>query len=168
LSPWALCYDHVDWVNLGIDPRHFEVRVGNDYSASYRGNAFQTIEGMLIYHDSQVARNHLEKLKGFPIYLLGEVNQRVKSILERHFVNYEAPAVYPEHVISGILHLQRCEVLLQNMIISQRDPLVKSMTEVMKIPLDAYEDLLFVQESLANYYSMLERYLRLSYGQLDI
>ena len=117
--------------------------MGNEYSKSQRGNAFQTMEGMLIYHDSQVARNHLEKLKGFPIYLFGEVNQRVKSILERHFVNYEAPAVYPEHVISGILHLQRCEVLLQNMIISQRTSLVKSMIEVMKIPLDSYEDFLF-------------------------
>ena len=42
------------------------------------------------------------------------------------------------------------------------------MTEVMKIPLDAYEDLLFVQERLAIYYSMLERSLRLSYGQHDI
>ncbi len=72
---------------------------------------------MLIYHDSQVARNHVEKLQKFPNYLLGEVSQRVKSILDRHFVNYEAPAVYPEHVISGILHLQQCEVLLQNMII---------------------------------------------------
>ena len=64
------------------------------------------MEGMVIYHDSQVARNHLEKLKKIPNYLFGEVNQRVKSILESHFVNYEAPAVYPEHVISGILHLQ--------------------------------------------------------------
>ena len=42
------------------------------------------------------------------------------------------------------------------------------MTQVMKIPLDAYEDLLFVQERLAIYYSMLERSLRLSYGQHDI
>ena len=94
----------------------------------------------------------LRNLKHFRIIYsvnLGEVNQRVKSILDRHFVNYEAPAVYPEHVISGILHLQRCEVLLQNMIISQRTSLVKSMTKVMKIPLDAYEDLLFVQERLA-------------------
>ncbi len=123
---------------------------------------------MVIYHDSQVARNHLEKLKKNPIYLFGEVNQRVKSILELHFVNHEAPAVYPEHFISGILHLQRCEVLLQNMIISQRTSLVKSMIEVMKIPLDCYEDLLFVQERLAIYYSMLERSLRLSYGQHDI
>ncbi len=117
LLTWALCYDHVDWVNVCIDPRHLEVRVGNDYSASYSGNEFQTMEGMLIYHDSQVARNHLEKLKGFLIYLFGEVNKIVKSILEHHYVNFEAPAVYPEHVISGILHLQQCEVLLQNMII---------------------------------------------------
>jgi hypothetical protein len=56
------------------------------------------MEGMVIYHDSQVARNHLEKLKKNPIYLFGEVNQRVKLILERHFVNYETPAVYPEHI----------------------------------------------------------------------
>jgi hypothetical protein len=83
-------------------------------------------------------------------------------------VNYEAPAVYSEHVISGILYLQRCEVLLQNMIISQRTSLVKSMIEAMKIPLDSYEDFLFVQERLAIYYSMLERSLLLSYGQHDI
>jgi hypothetical protein len=70
--------------------------------------------------------------------------------------------------ISGILHLQRCEVLLQNMIISQRNSLVKSMIEVMKIPFDSHEDLLFVQEHLAIYYSMLERSLLLSYGQHDI
>jgi hypothetical protein len=106
------------------------------------------MEGMVTYHDSQVARNHLEKLKKIPIYLFGEVNQRVKSILERHFVNYESSAVYPEHVISGILHLQRCEVLIQNMnhmITSQRTSLLESMTEAMKIPLGSYEDLLFVQ-----------------------
>ncbi len=95
------------------------------------------MEGMVIYHASQVARNHLEKLKEFPIYLFGEVNQRVKSILEHRFVNYEAPAVYPEHVLSGILHLQRYEVLLQDMIISQWTSLLKSMIEVMKIPLDS-------------------------------
>ena len=40
--------------------------------------------------------------------------------------------------------------------------------EIMQIPLDSYEDLLFVQECLAIYYSMLERSLRLSYGQHDI
>ncbi len=40
--------------------------------------------------------------------------------------------------------------------------------EIMQIPLDSYEDLLFVQDSLAIYYSMLERSLRLSYGQHDI
>jgi hypothetical protein len=74
LSTWALCYDHVDWVNVGIDPRNLEDLEGNEYSASYRGKAFQTMKGMLIYHDSQVARNHLEKLKDFPIYLIGEVN----------------------------------------------------------------------------------------------
>ncbi len=75
------------------------------------------MEGMVVYHDSQVARNNRDNLKKIPIYLFGEVNQRVESILERHFVNYEAQAVYPEHVISGILHLQRCEVLLQNKVI---------------------------------------------------
>ncbi len=90
-----------------------------------------------------MARNHLEKLRKILIYLFGEVNQKVKSILERHFVN-ESPAVYPEHVISGILHLQQCEVLLQNMITSQRTSLLESMTEAIKIPLGSYEDLLFV------------------------
>jgi len=63
LSTWALCYDQVDWVNVGIDPHNLEDRDGNEYLASYRGKAFQTMEGMVIYHDSQVARNHLEKLK---------------------------------------------------------------------------------------------------------
>ncbi len=68
LSTWASCYDHVDWIDVGIDPRNSEDREGNEYSASHRGKAFQTMEGMLIYHDSQVARNQLEKLKDFPIY----------------------------------------------------------------------------------------------------
>jgi hypothetical protein len=54
------------------------------------------------------------------------------------------------------------------MITSQRTSLLKSMIEVVKIPLDSYEDLLFVQERLSIYYSMLERSLRLSYGQHDI
>jgi hypothetical protein len=79
-------------------------RYGDEYSASYRGKVFQTMEGIAIYHDSQVARNHLEKLKNLksPIYLFGEVIRRVKSILERPFVNYESPAVYPEHGIPGL------------------------------------------------------------------
>jgi hypothetical protein len=42
------------------------------------------------------------------------------------------------------------------------------MTETMKIPLDSYYDLLFVKERLAMYYIMLERSLRLFYGQHDI
>jgi hypothetical protein len=54
------------------------------------------------------------------------------------------------------------------MIILQRTSLLKSVIEVMKIPLDSYEDLLFVQECLAIYYSMLERSLGLSYGQHGI
>jgi hypothetical protein len=54
------------------------------------------------------------------------------------------------------------------MITSQRTLILESMTETMKIPLDSYEDLLFVNERLAMYYSMLERSLRLSYGQHDI
>jgi hypothetical protein len=62
------------------------------------------------------------------------------------------------------LHLQ----LLQNMITSQLTSLLESMTEAMKIPLGSNEDLLFVQESLAIYYSMLERSLLLSFGQHDI
>ncbi len=127
-----------------MDPKHLDVRDGEEYSASYRGKGLQTFEGVAIYHDSQVARIHLEKIKKFPIYLFGEVNQGVKLILERHFVNYESPVVYTEHVISGILHLQRCEVPLQNMITSQRTSLLESMTVAMKIPLGAYEDLLFV------------------------
>ncbi len=65
-------------------------------------------------------------------------------------------------------YLQRCEELLQNMITSQRISLVESMIEVMKLLLDSYEDLLFVQELLAINYSMLERSLPLSYGPHDI
>jgi hypothetical protein len=42
------------------------------------------------------------------------------------------------------------------------------MTETMKIQLDSYEDLLWVQERLAIYYNMLKRSLLLSYGQHDI
>jgi hypothetical protein len=83
-------------------------------------------------------------------------------------VNYESPAVYPEHVVSGILHLQRCEVPLQKMITSQRISVLESITETMKIPLDSHEDLLWVQERLAIYYNMLERSLLLSHGQHDI
>ncbi len=45
LSTWALCYDQVDWVDVGIDPQHLEDRYGHEYSASYRGKAFQTIGG---------------------------------------------------------------------------------------------------------------------------
>ncbi len=56
LSTWALCYDQVDWVNVGIDPHNLEDRDGNEYSASYCGKAFQTMEAMVIYHDSQVAK----------------------------------------------------------------------------------------------------------------
>jgi hypothetical protein len=87
-------------------------RDGDEYSASYRGKVIQTMGGIAICNDSQVTRNYFEKLKKLPIYLFGEVNQSVKSILERHFVNHESAAVYPENVISGILHLQLCEVLL--------------------------------------------------------
>ncbi len=63
MSTWALCYDQVDWVKVSADPQHLDDRDGDEYSASYRGKSFQTMEWMVIYHDSQVARNHLEKLK---------------------------------------------------------------------------------------------------------
>jgi hypothetical protein len=63
MSTWALCYDQVDWVNVGIDPKYLEDRNGYEYSASYIGKVFQTMEGMVIYHDSQVARNTLRDLK---------------------------------------------------------------------------------------------------------
>ena len=33
LSTWALCYDHVDWVNVSINPENLEDREGNEYSA---------------------------------------------------------------------------------------------------------------------------------------
>ncbi len=36
MSTWALCYDQVDWVNVGVDPQNLEDRDGNEYSASYR------------------------------------------------------------------------------------------------------------------------------------
>ena len=42
LLTWESCYEHVDWVNVCIAPRHLEIRVGNEYSKSRRGNAFQT------------------------------------------------------------------------------------------------------------------------------
>jgi hypothetical protein len=44
---------------------------------------------------------------------------------------------------------------------------MKSMIEVMKIPLGSYKDLLSVQERIAIYYSKLEKSLLLSYGQHD-
>ena len=60
MSTWALYYDQVDWVNAGVDPQHLDDSDDNEYSASYRGKSFQTMEGMVIYYGSQVARNHLE------------------------------------------------------------------------------------------------------------
>ncbi len=63
ISTWALCHDQVDWVFFGVDPQQLDDSYGDEYSASYRGKSFQTMEGMVIYHVSQVARNHLEKLK---------------------------------------------------------------------------------------------------------
>ncbi len=128
----------------------------------------KAVKGPAIHQNSQMVRNHLEQLQKIPIDLHGQVYQRVKSILERNFVKYESPAVYPERVISGILRLQRYEVLLQNMITSHRISLLESMTDTMKIPLDSYEDFLCVQERLDIYYIMLERSLRLSCGQHDI
>jgi hypothetical protein len=64
-TTWALCNDQVDWVDVGVDPKHLDDRDGEEYSASYSGKVFQTMEGIAIYHDSHVARNHLEKLKIF-------------------------------------------------------------------------------------------------------
>jgi hypothetical protein len=55
-----------------------------------------------------------------------------------------------------------------SMLLSQHAETMIPMYEIVQIPLDSGEDLLFVQERLATYYSMLERSLRLSYGQLDI
>jgi hypothetical protein len=57
-----------------------------------------------------------------------------------------------------------------SMLLSQYAETMIPTYEIMQIPLDYYEDLLFVQleERLAIYYSMLERSLRLSYGQHDI
>jgi hypothetical protein len=78
ISTWTLCNDQVDWVNVSVDPQHLDDHDDDEYSASYCGKVFQTMDGIAIFHDSQVARNHLEKLKQFPIYLFGEVNQRVK------------------------------------------------------------------------------------------
>ncbi len=106
-------------------------------SSSYSGKVFQTMEGIGIHHDSQMARNHLEQLQKFHLYLYGKVYQRVKSIPEHNFVIHESAAVYPKHVISEIFHLQQCEVLLQNMITSQRISLLESMTETKIIPLDS-------------------------------
>ncbi len=62
ISTWTLCNDQVDWVNGGVDPQHLDDRDGEQYSASHRGKVFQTMEGIAIYHNSQMARNHLEKL----------------------------------------------------------------------------------------------------------
>jgi hypothetical protein len=73
ISTWTLCNDQVDWVNVSVDPQHVDDSDGDEYSASYSRKVFQTMEEMAIYHDSQVPRNHLEKLKIFPIYLFGEV-----------------------------------------------------------------------------------------------
>ena len=62
ISTWTLCNDQVDWVNVSVDSKHLDDSCGEVYPASYRGMVFQTMEEIAIYHDSQVARNHLEKL----------------------------------------------------------------------------------------------------------
>ena len=57
-----------------------------------------------------------------------------------------------------------------SMLLSQYAETMIPIYEIVQIPLDSYEDLLpvIVQERLVIYYSMLERSLRLSYGQHDI
>jgi hypothetical protein len=93
----------VDWVNVGVDSQesqHLGDHRGDEDSASYLGMVFQTVEGIAIHHDLQMARNHLEQLQFFLLYLYGEVNHRAKLILERNFLKYESPSVNPEHVIS--------------------------------------------------------------------
>ncbi len=85
LSTWALCYDQVDWVNVGIDPQHLDERYGNEYSASFRGKAFHTMEEMVIYHESQVARNHLEKLKkNSELYIRHPTTQSMGTMTKSH------------------------------------------------------------------------------------
>ncbi len=65
MSTWALCYDQVDWVNVGVEPQHLDDSDGNEYSASYRGKSFQIMDGTVIYHDLQVAGITLRNLKNF-------------------------------------------------------------------------------------------------------
>jgi hypothetical protein len=55
ISTWALCYDQVYWVDVGVDPQHLDDSYGDEYLASYRGKSFQTMEEIVIYHDSHVA-----------------------------------------------------------------------------------------------------------------
>ncbi len=110
LSTGSLCNNHVDWVNVSVEPKHLDDRNGDEDSASYCRKAFQTMDWVTIYHDSQMARNHLERLQKNPIYSYGEVDQSMKST---QFCELWTPAVYPEPVISGILHLQ-LGVLLQS------------------------------------------------------
>jgi hypothetical protein len=91
----SLFNDQVDWVNVGVDPQHLDDRNGYEDAASYPGKLFQTMDEIPIYHDSQVARNHLEKPQKFPIYLFGEVHINLKAIRACHLVNHESLAVYP-------------------------------------------------------------------------
>jgi hypothetical protein len=37
MSTWALCYDQVDWVNVGVAPQHLDDCDSDEYSASYLG-----------------------------------------------------------------------------------------------------------------------------------
>jgi hypothetical protein len=50
-------------VDSTVDPKHLDDSDVEEYSASYRGKAFQTMEGIAIYHDSQVPGITLRNLK---------------------------------------------------------------------------------------------------------
>jgi hypothetical protein len=55
-----------------------------------------------------------------------------------------------------------------SMLLSQHADTMLPMYEIMKTPLSCYGNLLNVKERLAIYYSLLNRSLRVSYGQHDI
>ncbi len=76
--------------------------------------------------------------------------------------------IIPPQLLQRTTMLMLVPNLNLSMLLSQYAETMIPKYEIMQITLDSYEDLLFVQERLAIYYSMLERSLRLSYGQHDI
>ncbi len=131
-----------------VDPQHLDDSNGEEYSASYGGKVFQTwtMEGIAIYHDSQVTRYHLEKLKNFRfIYLVKLIKGWDRSWSCTSWTMNHHPCT------PNMSYLGYCTcsyVKCFSRIWSPRNGLYfwnPWPRKKMKIPLGSYEDLLFVQ-----------------------